>query len=248
MLDVQKFWVLTLFEKTYYLSPYLFLNGIGLIFGLFLIDKKLESTFKKDGSKIYIIFVLSVVAGWFGAHLFDTVYKKEVVSHAGFTFFGGLIFGAVFFIVLFVGYFGRKNLLTALNVGVLPLILGHAIGRIGCYFSGCCYGKIIGHSSFLSSIIFRHPTQIYESLFLLTLFVVIIFKKKLKIYISDLYIYLASYGTFRFFIEFFRGDYRGQYFHGLSPSQWISFSVFFWIFIFLSAKSVKKHLTNKGRS
>jgi phosphatidylglycerol---prolipoprotein diacylglyceryl transferase len=243
MTDLTRYWVFTIFEKTYHFSPYLVLNGIGLICGLLLLDKRLENTFPKDSRKIYIIFVLSIVAGWLGAHLLDVFAKNQIVGHAGFTFFGGLIFGTVFFIVLFVKYFNTDNLITALNIGVIPLILGHAIGRIGCYFSGCCYGKLIEYSTYLSSIFIRHPTQIYESIFLFMLFTFLTLKENMKIHISNVYIYLASYGTFRFFIEFLRGDYRGQFLYGLSPSQWISFSVILGLFMFLSVKSVKNHVT-----
>ena len=243
MLDIQKYWDLTILEKTYYLSPYLILNGIGLIFGLLLLDKKLQKEFKKDGSRIYIIFVWSIVVGWLGAHVFDVLLKKQDFGHAGFTFFGGLIFGSVFFIVLFLRYFKRDNLITALNVSVMPLILGHAIGRIGCYFAGCCYGKISDHSNYLSSLFLRHPTQIYESIFLFMLFAFLSIKEKMKIYISNLFIYLVLYGAFRFFIEFLRGDYRGQYLGCLSPSQWISLSIIMGVFVFLSVKSDKRHLS-----
>jgi phosphatidylglycerol:prolipoprotein diacylglycerol transferase len=243
MLDIQKYWDLTIFEKTYHLSPYLILNGMGLICGLLLLDKKLENIFNKNSSKIYIIFVLSIVAGWLGAHVFDVLAKNQVLGHAGFTFLGGLIFGTVFFIVLFVRYFNRDNLMTALNVAVMPLVLGHAIGRIGCYFSGCCYGKIIAHSNYLSSVFLRHPTQIYESIFLSMLFVFLTLKEKMRIFIPDVYIYLVSYCSFRFFIEFLRGDYRGQYANDLSPSQWVSLSIIMGVLLFLSAKSIKKAAT-----
>lgn len=242
MLTIYKYLELTIFEKTYYLSPYLILNGIGFILGLLLLDKKLKNTFKKEHDRIYIMFVFSIVAGWFGAHVFDGLFKSQAFGHAGFTFLGGLIFGTTFFIVLFIRYTSKVNLMTAINVAVSPLVLGHAIGRIGCYFSGCCYGRIIDHSNLLSSFFERHPTQIYESIFLFILFSFMSLKDKMKIYISDIYIYLLLYGIFRFFIEFLRGDYRGQYLNSLSPSQWISLFIIMVIFICLATKPIKKHI------
>ena len=237
MPTIQNYWELTIFEKTYYLSPYLIFNGIGFILGLLLLDKKLKKTFRKEHDRIYIMYVLGIAAGWLGAHIFDVLFKSQAFGHAGFTFWGGLIFGSAFFSVLFIRYGNRSNLIIALNIGVMPLVLGHAIGRIGCYFSGCCYGKIIVHSNFLSSYFTRHPTQIYEFFFLFILFTFLSIKDTMKIYISDIYIYLLFYGTFRFFVEFLRGDYRGQYLNGLSPSQWISLSIIMGIFIFLVTKS-----------
>lgn len=246
MPTIQKYWELTILEKTYYLSPYLIFNGIGLILGLLLLDNKLKNTFKKEHDKIYIMFVWSIVVGWFGAHVFDVFLKSQAFGHAGFTFLGGLIFSSAFFIVLFIRYDNRANLLTALNVAVMPLVLGHAFGRIGCYFSGCCYGNIIDHSNFLSSFFTRHPTQLYESIFLFILFAFLSLKDKMKICISDICIYLILYGTFRFIIEFLRGDYRGQYLNGVSPSQWISLFIIMGTFIFLVTKSRKKHLLRRS--
>ena len=222
----------------------LHMNDIGLIIGLLLLDKKLNKTFNKNSDKIYIIFVFSIVFGWIGAHVFDVIAKKQVLGHAGFTFLGGLIFGAAFFVIIFVRYYNTHKLLTALNVVVTPLILGHAIGRIGCYFSGCCYGTVIDHSNYLSLFFLRHPTQIYESIFLFLLFAFLNLKEKMQFQISNIYIYLVIYGVWKFLIEFLRGDYRGQHLGGLSPSQWISLFIIFCICLFLIIKASKKNLTN----
>ena len=191
------------------------------------------------------MYVLSIIAGWLGAHICDALFKSQAFSHAGFTFLGGLIFGSAFFIVSFIKFNGRENVMTALNAGVMPLVLGQATGRIGCYFSGCCYGKLIAHSNLLSSFFARHPTQIYESLFLFILFAFFSLKDKLRICIADIYLYLMFYGTFRFFIEFLRGDYRGHYLYGLSPSQWLSLVIIMGMSIFLTTKSGRKLFITK---
>ncbi|MBP5209303.1 MAG: prolipoprotein diacylglyceryl transferase, partial [Clostridia bacterium] len=41
-------------------------------------------------------------------------------------------------------------------------------------------------------------------------------------YRHNLALYLVSYGVFRFFIEYLRGDYRGSFIAGISPSQFWS--------------------------
>ena len=62
------------------------------------------------------------------------------------------------------------------------------------------------------------PTQLFEALFELILFIVLIiyFKKIKQYYLS---IYLIGYSSFRFILEFFRGDSRGSVNLSLSPSQ-----------------------------
>ena len=65
------------------------------------------------------------------------------------------------------------------------------------------------------------PTQLFEALFAFLLFaVMLIFYKKLKHVNVELYCY--AYGTFRFILEFFRGDDRGGTGFVLSPSQLMS--------------------------
>ena len=103
------------------------------------------------------------------------------------------------------------------------ITVAHAFGRIGCFFAGCCYGRetdsVLGvHFKYVSGN--RLPTQLFEAAFLFLLFAVLtllVLKWKCPYTMS---VYLVAYGIFRFIIEFFRGDDRGQIFGGaLSPSQ-----------------------------
>ena len=66
------------------------------------------------------------------------------------------------------------------------------------------------------------PTQLYEAIFLFVVFAVLtflIFKFDFK---HGLSLYLGSYGIWRFVIEFFRADHRGEFVGSLSPSQFWS--------------------------
>lgn len=61
---------------------------------------------------------------------------------------GGLVFqGAPVFVIPFVFYYLRKHKVSFLRAAdiITPYIpLGHGIGRIGCFFYGCCYGTLTG--------------------------------------------------------------------------------------------------------
>jgi phosphatidylglycerol---prolipoprotein diacylglyceryl transferase len=105
--------------------------------------------------------------------------------------------------------------------------LGIAIGRWGCFFNGCCYGKetalpwAVGFHGRL-----RHPTQVYESLFCLGLFI-LLWRLRTKLNREgDLFkMFLLAYVLWRFAIEFLRAD-RVPGIWGLSIAQLISAAVF----------------------
>jgi phosphatidylglycerol:prolipoprotein diacylglycerol transferase len=100
--------------------------------------------------------------------------------------------------------------------------LGFSIARIGCFFSGCCYGRPSLASWAVTFPLLdspRHPTQLYESglNFLSFIFLTVMLKRKKfdgQIICFDIVINSLA----RFFVEFYRGDPgRGYVFHGSSP-------------------------------
>ena len=109
--------------------------------------------------------------------------------------------------------------------------LGQAIGRIGCYFSGCCYG--FEYNGYLSVpyVIDGVQTRVFPTWFIESGFCIL-----LAIFFQVFYrssksgmhtaIYFIAYSSFQFIIEFFRGDdVRGVY-GWISTSQIISILFF----------------------
>ena len=127
----------------------------------------------------------------------------------------------------------RKRYKTRLTdvLSLLPccILIAHAFGRVGCFFAGCCYGKetssFLGVSFPKNSLYYGydgtpvHPTQLYEAAFLFILFGVCLYLYMKKNFQHNLSLYLVCYGIFRFLIEYLRGDDRGAFIAGLSPSQ-----------------------------
>lgn len=162
---------------------------------------------------------------------------------SGFVFLGGLIGGVSggFYYVIKT----KKNMLVFMDF-VAPIVpLSHAIGRIGCFLNGCCYGRVTSSSC---GIVFpaigdgqpHIPTQLIESLFLLIIVITILFIEK-KEYLNKgilLIVYISSYSVFRFIIEFYRGDDIRGFFGVLSTSQWIS--IFFLVFSVFLFKVLKR--------
>ncbi len=113
---------------------------------------------------------------------------------------------------------------------VAPYIaLGQSIGRIGCFLNGCCYGKaIIGGTGvvFPGETVMRVPTQIYSSVFLLLLYVVLIELRGKRLFDGFTFsMYMILYSVFRFFIELLRGD-NPVIFYGMTLAQIISIGMF----------------------
>lgn len=123
--------------------------------------------------------------------------------------------------------------LIYLDITLLGIAAFLAFGRIGCFSVGCCHGRparrgvTYGHKHVESGFTFYYegvtlfPVQLVESAFV---FIVIICGSVLLLQGSApgtvLIVYTAVYGSFRFIIEFFRGDPERPYWKGLSEAQW----------------------------
>lgn len=123
------------------------------------------------------------------------------------------------------------------------LPLGQAIGRIGCYFNGCCYGRQWeGFPGVRYPVdgqwLTVFPTWFAESAFCLLLF---FFLRKFRIRnLPRATLYFMAYGVWRFFIEFFRGDQERGLLFGVSVSQIIS------VILVISAIISAAHQLHKG--
>lgn len=180
---------------------------------------------------LFVGYPCAVVFQWFYNGLRDGEFADAVFgAETGSTFYGGLIGGATAFLLFYfiVGHFRTKNkehlralpIIFELGPGVIAL--GHAVGRVGCFFAGCCHGIRTDSplGVYLETVPYKVlPTQLFEAGFLVMMFIFL----TLRFYDGKKYnlpIYLIGYGVWRFLIEFLRGDDRGQTFiKALSPSQ-----------------------------
>ena len=152
---------------------------------------------------------------------------------SGGVFYGGLI-GAVAALVVLLRK-RRIGFWTFVDIAAPAVALGHAIGRLGCFSAGCCWGRecsLPWAVTFTDPVAERnvgvplnvplHPTQLYESAGLLVLCGLLLAlgrRRPGQIFA----VYLGGYALLRFTIEFFRGDPRGSVFGGaLSTSQLIA--------------------------
>ncbi len=109
------------------------------------------------------------------------------------------------------------------DIFVYPLIVGTAIGRIGCFLTGLS-DRTYGTATTLpwgidfGDGIFRHPTQLYEILFLILLIRFLQIRSRHPYQLGDLFkFYLICYLGFRFLIDFIKPDFHPIF--GMSAIQ-----------------------------
>jgi phosphatidylglycerol:prolipoprotein diacylglycerol transferase len=150
--------------------------------------------------------------------------------NGGLVFFGGFISAVAASIVTLK--IKRLPFLKTADTIAPGAALGHGIGRLGCFFAGCCYGRQcdlpiavrFSHPDSLAPLhVPLHPTQLYMVLANLALFFILVFLQRRKRFYGMIFLsYIILYSVFRFIIEFFRGDFRGNFFLDfLSVSQGI---------------------------
>ncbi|MGI5891324.1 MAG: prolipoprotein diacylglyceryl transferase [Bacillota bacterium] len=160
-------------------------------------------------------------------HFLEDLYSLLV---GGFVFYGGLIGGLLLLIIYIRSY---KIPMWPLFDSIIPSIpLIHAMGRVGCFFAGCCYGipaappwgVLFNNSLIAPHGIYLLPVQLIEAAINVVIFIFIVFYSRQKRKEGNILgIYLLCYAIQRFFLEFLRFDFMERGMLGiLSTSQWIS--------------------------
>lgn len=182
------------------------------------------------------IALIGIVAGFLGAKLlfviveFPTFIKNpmSILGSEGFVVYGGIIAGVLSAIV----YCHRKNLefLKYFDMAAPSIALAQGFGRIGCFFAGCCYGRVTDAwygvefpaGSMAPAGVKLIPTQLISSAgdFLIVI-LLLLYHKRAKHTGNVGAMYMLLYGVGRFFIEMLRSDDRGAV-GMLSTSQMIS--------------------------
>lgn len=203
-----------------------------------------------------LLFVLAVPLGLAGARLIPIVQDAVlagrltwgIVLRGGLVFYGGLLAGLAAMVL------GCR----LWRLPAWPLVdavchyapLGHAFGRLGCFFGGCCFGEVTdsllgvrfpaGSPAFLQhrakgllppgavTSLPVHPVQLYEAAGNLALFLLLdrLSRRQKQLPPGRMTLcYLLGYAALRFVLEFARGDaVRGLY-GGLSTSQYLAMGI-----------------------
>jgi len=194
---------------------------------------------KKEGLKEELVLDLSLfslIASIIGARVVyviffwpsfkNNVWEIFMIWHGGLVFYGGVLFAIL--TLAFMIHRKKLPVLKLLDIAAPTTAIGYAIGRIGCFLNGCCYGVVCDlpwgvHFPHLSGL--RHPTQLYASFAGLFIFLSLVILWKRRSFEGQLLLTgLILYSVYRFLIEFIRTSPVSLY--GLTQAQLASILIF----------------------
>ena len=193
-----------------------------------------------------------VVANW---NHYRTAPEEIVrIDQGGLIFYGGLILASLARIV-----FARRRripLWEMADYAIPGLAVGHALGRIGCFLNGCCYGRAAtAHPAW--GVVYPacsepgqmfpgvplYPVQLLEAAGLLAIWAALLWAYPRKKRAGGVFaLYLLLYPPLRFVLEYLRGDPRQGGWH-LDAAQWISLVLWIcgWTLVVLLPRGTRKH-------
>ncbi len=160
-----------------------------------------------------------------GGYFRQNLWEIPMVQHGGLSYFGGLFLAVLASVVAIRR--AKQSVLKTADLLTPALALGQAIGRLGCYFNGCCFG-IVSDGPWAvmfprgSAAFARHladgcisamdlfslpviPTQLLSSFLDVLLFCALnVIQRRSVTPGTTLFSYLVGYGCLRFLVEFLR--------------------------------------------
>lgn len=227
------------------IPTYFLVISLSLTVLLFYLSKRVDQ-FEVDRKMAFDIAILLMVSGFIGGRLLHVIFEepdyylnspKQILFfwNGGFVYFGGLILSSIC-VWLYCAY-KKVSFLKWADFCTVLLSLSHALGRIGCILAGCCFGSYCTLPWALDG---RHPTASYLALGeFFIFFIILAFEKIAKSKSTEsveawpghlFFKWLFLHSLLRYFVEFYRDDFRGRFFHlpalgAISVSQLICLSL-----------------------
>lgn len=230
--------------------------AVAFILGLYLLKIKARriSVSEQDVDKLFLWILISAIVG---SRLFYVIsewgfYKTYPVNifrvwEGGLHFFGGLT-ASIAAVIFFTLRHSSIPLWKFADAAIPSVALGFAIGKVGCFFAGCCHGlpchlpwavTFNNPESLAVQGVALHPSQVYEAVANFLVFLTLEKLYKIKGRDGTLFwfgIFLLSF--VRFHLEFFR--WEKKFFAGLTFYQLVSFVFVALSLLFLILLSLKK--------
>ena len=200
---------------------------------------------KLDNDQATNLVMLGMIAGVVGARIFYVVQNFRYyaahpeaiirIDQGGLVFYGGFLLATA--ALIFCARRWRADCVRVCDILTPALAWAHALGRVGCFLNGCCFGKPTaaawavvyprGSEPFIRyGAQGLHPVQLYEALLNIVLGGVLLHlvrKGKRGVAMAT---YIFAYGILRFLDEFFRGDHvQADRVMGFTPAQVIGFAL-----------------------
>jgi phosphatidylglycerol:prolipoprotein diacylglycerol transferase len=239
----------SVFGKTVVIGSYGVMVAVGFLVGL-LVSYRQARRASMSGDDMLDLFFWVLVSSVVGSRLLYVIVNWSAFSshpweafafwQGGLVFYGGLI-GALIsgFVVVRLK---KLSYLKAADAIAPALAVGHALGRVGCFGVGCCWGKAttvawsarfpplsvafgdlvaLGRlSAHAHATMPLHPVQLYEAAGEVLIFLGLVAAAQKKRFAGfSILCYLIAYGSLRFVTEIFRGDPTRKYVFELSTQR-----------------------------
>lgn len=218
--------------------------ALGFLLGLW-IAVKLARRVGLRVDDISNLAVYCAVGGMLGAKLFMFLFDWQYYrAHPGEIFTlqtlqaAGVFHGGFIVAVLVAIFYMRRHklpVLLTMDAFAPGVALGHAVGRLGCFAAGCCWGAqcdlpwaVRFHSQEAAPVPLNvplHPVQLYEAAANLGIFAFLFWRFGRRHRQGEVIsLYLIVYSTVRFIVEFFR-EHEQSLVGPFSLTQWIALAL-----------------------
>ncbi|MBN2059744.1 MAG: prolipoprotein diacylglyceryl transferase [Deltaproteobacteria bacterium] len=207
--------------------------AMGFLSGI-LISIKMGKAMGITSQQVMDMGFVIILSGLIGSHLAYVFMNLSYYRGNPFDILkiwdGGLVFsGGLIAVAATMFIYAKKKKLSVWRIGDLwspAAALGQAIGRVGCFMAGCCFGR---PTHLIWGVTFRnpeslaplniplHPTQLYSALSGFIIFIILSLLSAKKKFEGQIFIwFLILHSTARLLLERFRGDNRGP----IPGSEW----------------------------
>ena len=226
---------------SFFIPTYGVLVALGFLAGL-MVTMRLATRAGLSAEKVTNLAVYCAISGVLGAKLFMFLFDfRYYLQNPGEIFTistlqaAGVFHGGFIAALIVAALYMRKQklpVLQTMDIFAPGVAIGQAIGRLGCFAAGCCWGRecdlpwgVRFRSDFAAPVPLDkplHPVQLYESFCNFLLFA-LLYKLAQRPHRPGQVIglYLVVYSSVRFCVEFFR-NHEQSLVLDLSLTQWIS--------------------------
>ena len=209
----------------YYVHSGHFMLFLGALAGIVLLGLEMKRI-GEDPEKIYLLLILLFLSALYGARFLYWINLRDQLDYGLLPVLtlqkGGMALhgGALLAFLVYVAYtkWQRLDFWRIGDLLSLPTALFVFLARLGCFLSGCCYGKQCP-ADFPLAVTFTnkaaaapkdvplYPTQLLFSAAVLAVFVYLWLRRRHKRFQGEIGLAgVALFSFLSFFIEFLRGD------------------------------------------
>lgn len=247
------------------INSYGVMVALGFVMGIIWVHYESRRLGQDPAKALDLVFYI-LIAAIVGSRVFHIAISERneflanpimffKVWRGGLVFYGGLICS-----IAVAWWYTRRHrmpFLLTCDIFAPAISLGHAMGRIGCFLAGCCYGRAVDDhpwyaitfpsnpDSFAPGSVALYPTQLMEVSGEAVIFLLLLVVRRFRRFDGQLMAtYLMLYAVLRYANEFFRGDMQ----RGFIIEPWMSTSQFISVLMFIVGAFMYFKLWPRGKA